>query len=398
MLYLGAKMQIAGRNIWILISVAIGIYLLYYFADLVSFVLASRVLSMLGQPIMHFLLDRVKLRKFKWGTSISAVITILVYLSIIGLIGLLFIPIILEQGSHLANIDYNAIGASLKSPLSYINAKLQSWGLITSEQDVLNQLKEIVQKWFRPERVSNVFSSIIKIGSNLTLAIGSIIFITFFFLQESSLFQEYLVAIVPKRHEQKILHILGDSSRLLRKYFGAILVQASIFCFISYIALSLFGIDNALLIGFFGGIMNVIPYVGPIIAMIFSVFIAITSNVGVDLSNSLIPLISKSIGGIFIAQLIDNWLVQPFLFSKTVKAHPLEIFIIILVAAKVGGITGMVLAIPAYTVLRVIAKAFLSEYKIVKKITEEMEPSYGISNSEDDIHDQNKSEDIASRF
>ena len=76
----------------------------------------------------------------------------------------------------------------------------------------------------------------------------------------------------------------------------------------------------------------------------------------------------------------------------------MEIFIVILVAAKVGGITGMVLAIPAYTVLRVIAKAFLSEYKIVKKITEEMEPLYGISNSEDDIHDQNKSEDIASRF
>lgn len=389
-------MKLAGRNIWIAISALIGLYLIYYFSDLVSFVLASWVLSMLGQPIMHFLLDKVKLRKFKWGTTLAAIITILFYISILALIGLLFIPIIIEQGSHLATINYDAIAASLKQPIAYINEKLHSWGLITSEQDIINQLKEIVQKWFRPERVSNIFSSILKIGSNLTLAIGSIIFITFFFLQESSLFQEYLVAMVPKRHEQKILHILGDSSRLLRKYFGAMLIQGAIFCLVCYIALSFMGVSNALLIGFFGGVMNVIPYVGPLIAMAFAAFISITSNVGVDMSQVLVSLVLKSIGGVFIAQLVDNWLVQPFLFSKTVKAHPLEIFLIILIAAKIGGITGMVLAIPAYTVLRVIARAFLSEYKIVKKITSEMEPN-AVQHASDE-RDQNFSEDIASRF
>jgi predicted PurR-regulated permease PerM len=229
-----------------------------------------------------------------------------------------------------------------------------------------------VRKWFRPERVSNIFSSIIQIGSNLTLAVGSIIFITFFFLQESGLFQEYLVAMVPKRHEEKIQHILNDSSRLLRRYFSGILVQMSIFCLISYLALTLFGIKNALLIGFFSGLMNMIPYVGPLIGMVFAAFLTLTGYVGLDFSNQILPLSLKAVGSVFIAQLIDNWLVQPFLFSKTVKAHPLEIFLVILASAKIGGITGMILAIPAYTVLRVIARAFLSEYKIVKKITEDM--------------------------
>jgi len=365
-------MQTNARTIWIVILSALGLYLLYYFSDLVSFILASWVLSMLGQPIMKLFLEKLKLNKFSYGTSVAAVMTILLYILAILLIGVLFIPIIIEQASHLANIDYDKIGASLQPPITYINNELQSLGLISSEQSVMDQIFEVVQKWFRPERVSNIFGSIIQIGSNLTLAVGSIIFITFFFLQESGLFQEYLVAIVPKRHEEKISHILSDASCLLRRYFSGILIQGSIFCLISYIALTLFGVRNALLIGFFGGLMNVIPYVGPIIGMIFAAFITLTGYVGADFSQVILPLCIKAIGSVFIAQVIDNWLVQPFLFSKTVKAHPLEIFLVILIAAKIGGITGMILAIPAYTVLRVVAKAFLSEYKIVKKITEDM--------------------------
>ena len=60
---------------------------------------------------------------------------------------------------------------------------------------------------------------------------------------------------------------------------------------------------------------------------------------------------------------------QPNIFSKSVKAHPLEIFIVVLMGAKIGGVTGMILAIPGYTVIRVLAKVFLSEFKVVQRIT-----------------------------
>jgi predicted PurR-regulated permease PerM len=329
---------------------------------------------MLGQPIMNLLLNKLNLKKFRWGTSASAILTILIFITLIVLLGIMFIPIIIEQGSHLTNLDYNKIGNSLQQPIAYINAKLQSFGLISSEQTVLDQLKIIFQKWFKPEQLSTLFDSILQIASNLVLAVGSIIFITFFFLQDSGLFQDYLIASVPQRHESKITHILLDSSVLLRRYFGGILLQTTMFCVMCYAFMTIMGVHNALLISFFGGIMNMIPYVGPIIAMAFGSFITITSNVGLDFSHLILPLTLKAIASILLAQFIDNWFIQPILFSKTVKAHPLEIFIVILVAARIGGILGMVLAIPAYTVLRVIARAFLSEYKIVRKITEEMEP------------------------
>lgn len=367
-------MQKISRSFWITLSVIIGIYLIYYFSTIVTFILVSWVLSMLGQPIMNLLLYKLNLRKFRWGTTISAILTILIFITLIVLLGIMFIPIIIEQGSHLTNLDYNKIGNSLQQPIAYINTKLQSFGLISSEQTVLDQLKIIFQKWFKPEELSSLFDSILQIASNLILAVGSIIFITFFFLQDSGLFQDYLIASVPQRHESKIMHILLDASVLLRRYFGGILLQTTMFCVMCYAFMTILGVHNALLISFFGGIMNVIPYVGPIIAMAFGSFITITSNVGLDFSHIILPLTLKAIASILLAQFIDNWFIQPILFSKTVKAHPLEIFIVILVAARIGGILGMVLAIPAYTVLRVIARAFLSEYKIVRKITEEMEP------------------------
>jgi len=70
-----------------------------------------------------------------------------------------------------------------------------------------------------------------------------------------------------------------------------------------------------------------------------------------------------------VMQLLDNFILQPNIFSKSVKAHPLEIFIVVLMGAKIGGIIGMVVAIPIYTVLRVLAKVFLSEFKVVQSIT-----------------------------
>jgi predicted PurR-regulated permease PerM len=132
------------------------------------------------------------------------------------------------------------------------------------------------------------------------------------------------------------------------------------------------GVKNALLIGFFAGIMNVIPYVGPIIAAAVGMVITLSSNMELSFYDEMIPLLTK-VGIVFIAtRLIDDIILQPNIFSKSVKAHPLEIFIIVLVGAKVGGILGMVLAIPFYTAFRVIGKVFLSEFKVIQSLTRNM--------------------------
>ncbi len=73
-----------------------------------------------------------------------------------------------------------------------------------------------------------------------------------------------------------------------------------------------------------------------------------------------------------ITQLIDNLVFQPFIFGKSVYAHPIEILIVIMMAGSLAGITGMILAIPAYTVLRVFAKEFFNNFRVVQKLTEKI--------------------------
>src|SRR5690606_14562426 len=116
-----------------------------------------------------------------------------------------------------------------------------------------------------------------------------------------------------------------------------------------------------------------IPYVGPIIGATFGVFVTISSNLEMDFYTQLLPLLVKVIGVFLFMQMTDNFILQPFIFSNSVLAHPLEIFLVILMGAKINGIMGMVLAIPAYTVIRLLARVFLSEFKIVQKLTGSLE-------------------------
>jgi len=178
---------------------------------------------------------------------------------------------------------------------------------------------------------------------------------------------------VPNKYESQGVHALDEAATLLIRYFLGVTVQIIIITLFVSLALSLLGVKNALLIGFFAALMNVIPYLGPLLGASFAVIITISSNLEVDSFYSvLLPLILKVLSVFAVMQILDNFIFQPFIFGKSVKAHPLEIFIVVLMGANIGGVLGMVLAIPIYTILRVVGRVFMSEFKIVQQITKNL--------------------------
>jgi predicted PurR-regulated permease PerM len=191
----------------------------------------------------------------------------------------------------------------------------------------------------------------------------------FIFLQENHLFLNILNAFVANEQEPKVRHAVQESSAVLTSYFGGLLTQLVVFSVIVACLLWIMGIDNALLIGAFGGIFNIVPYVGPIMGMVFGVFITLSSHLDADFA-VLMPMLLKVLVAFGITQGIDNNLTGPMILSKSVQAHPLEIFIVTLVAAKIGGIVGMVIGIPVYTVMRVVARIFFGQFKVVQRLTE----------------------------
>lgn len=327
---------------------------------------------MIGQPLLNVLLKFKIGKKIKMGRIPAAMLTLISFIIGLGVLVMIFIPLIIDQANNLANVEYAQIYETLSVPINTVNQRMIDLGLIESDQLSSDNFIRALSGWFQPDYISNFVGNVFGIAGNLLIGVFSILFITFFFLKEENLFANFIKAMVPDEYEEETEEVIQDISKMLRKYFSGILLQILIITTLVSVLLSVFGIQNALLIGFFAAIINVIPYVGPLIGALFGLFIVISSNINVEFYNVLAPKLIKVLIVFGSMQLIDNFILQPFIYSNSVKAHPLEIFIIILIAAKLGGILGMIIAIPAYTVIRVIAKEFLNQFKFVQKLTNSM--------------------------
>jgi predicted PurR-regulated permease PerM len=189
------------------------------------------------------------------------------------------------------------------------------------------------------------------------------------------MFLQFIVTLVPNQYEEAVKNTLEDTVYLLQRYFQGVLLQMTVITVFITIALSIIGLQNAFLIGIIAALLNLIPYLGPILGAGFALAITLVTNSELPFYDVMLPLLFK-VGVIFsLMQLLDNLILQPFIFSNRVMAHPLEIFIVVLLAAQVGviigigAVVGMVLAIPTYTIFRVVARSFLSEFKVVQKLT-----------------------------
>ncbi len=366
-------MKLRSQYIAIAVSLLILSGLFYYFSSIVTYVLIAWVLSMIGQPLMRFFQRKLRIGRFQAGPNIAAILTLVLYFLLATILVGLFVPLILEQARNLSNVNYTQISSTLEVPLNQLNSWLAEIGLVEAGESPTSQISDTFQEWFQPSKVSNFFGSLIGAAGNLLFTIFSVVFITFFFLKEQGLFVNFLVTIAPNEYDQSVKNAIDSISKLLTRYFGGVLLQITIITVFVSVLLGLLGIKNALLIGFFAGLINVIPYLGPIIGAGFGILVTVSSNVGLQFYPDLFTLLIH-VAMVFAAmQLLDNFLLQPYIFSNSVLAHPLEIFIVVLMGAQVGGITGMVLAIPAYTVFRVIGREFLSEFKIIQKLTGRMD-------------------------
>jgi predicted PurR-regulated permease PerM len=134
------------------------------------------------------------------------------------------------------------------------------------------------------------------------------------------------------------------------------------------IGLTLLNIEYALTIAMFAAVANLIPYAGPMLGAIFGLLVGLSTG-DFQGSNEVFFFIFRILTVFSFVQLTDNILLQPLIFSKSVKAHPLEIFVVIFAGAKIAGILGMIFAIPVYTIFRVSIMEFFKgyrEYRIFK--------------------------------
>lgn len=359
------------RFVIVTVSLLTVAYLLWYFSAIVGYILASVVLSLIGKPVVN-LLDKVKLGRFKIPEWVSALLTLFLLWGFIGGILALVIPGVAIQVEKFSQVDSSAILNALQEPIDRLVLWFEKHNIkFSGNQSLEEYVNAEVVNAFDVSEFSNLFGTLFGFISELGIAVFSISFMTFFFLRDQTLFYKGVMSAVPTRYEEQVMQVIKDSRELLTRYFVGIGIQILLITTCITVGSLIVGLDFelALTIGFAAGLFNVIPYVGPLVGGVFGIMLAITNNLDLDFYTGTMPLIIKMFVVFSITQLLDNILFQPVIFSKSVKAHPLELFIVLLVAGNVGGMLGMILAIPAYTFIRIILKQFFSHFKLVRNLT-----------------------------
>lgn len=345
-----------------LLSFGVAGLIIWYFQDLVLYFLLALILSYVLKPLSSsFKSITIKGKTLAAGTA-AALSFVVLFIAVFGFLGLL-VPVMGAQFKNLSSIDPNQIVASLEVPIQLAEDYLIKNGLTQKGYGFLEQdLVAYVQKLLDLSRIGGVFQSFGNLAGNVLMTLFSVFFMGFFLLRDEDLLQSFFKALLPQKYHAAIETAFENADNLLRRYFLGILLQIVLIAILIALGMYFLGVPNALFIGVFAGLINLIPYLGPILGMAFGLFLGITANLDMDFYTQLLPLLGK-MALVFIAvQLIDNIFFQPFIFAKSVHAHPIEIYLIILVGAQLAGAVGMFLAIPIYTMLRVAVQAGYKQF------------------------------------
>lgn len=343
--------------------IALGIFIFLKLKILLVYLLLAAVIALIGRPIVIFLKT-----KLKFGNLLATSITLLLLVStILGVVSL-FIPLVIQQGENLSLLNLNALEENLNQLLKEISGYFKLEESNFKDSASLKSLFNVENLEAIPEFLNYLLS---LVGS-FTMGLFSVTFISFFFIKDSRLLENAILIFVNDKSEDKLKKSFEKIKNLLSRYFLGLLLQISILLVLYSIILLVFGIKNAFVIAFLCALLNLIPYIGPLFGAFLMMFLTMTSNLEADFSTVILPKTIYVMIGFTIGQLVDNIFSQPYIFSNSVKSHPLEIFIVILAGGTLMGTIGMIVAIPLYSSLRVILKEFLSDNKIVKSLTQNL--------------------------
>lgn len=352
-------------------GLAIIVALCWYFKNVLIYMVIAFVVSLIGRPVMK-LLKKIRIGKFHLPDWFSAVLTILLIIGFLILIITQMVPMVSNIIRDASLLNGNLYLES--NPVERFNEWLIGlFPNLGAEFNVIDVIMDKLRELVSFNSVTGFVGSVASLVSSAFVGLFAVVFISFFFLKDSGLFERIICALVPDRIEQTMTATLNDIKQLLSRYFVGLLLEMLGVALIDCLGLWLIArldFSYAIGIAFIAGLLNVIPYVGPLmgeaIGVILGVILKLGTGAGLNVNLWVFALIILAI--MLTAQLIDNFIYQPVIYSTSIKAHPLEIFIVLLMAGHIGGTVGMLVAIPAYTVVRVIALRFFHRFKPIQRL------------------------------
>ena len=361
-----------ARYIMLAAGLLIAAGLCWFFSNIIVYILLAAVFSLLARPVMSFL-EKLKIKGRGLPSWANAVTSIILIISCIMLVIVNIIPVVAHVFKDISLVDVENMFRQIS--LEEINDVIISvFPAVGSdfriEMALWDKLKDLVDV----SAFSSLIGSVANFVVNFGVAVFAVVFISFFFIRDSKLFSKIISALVPDRLEKTANEAIADIENLLSRYFVGLVAEMTGVALINFFGLWLvarLGVNAAIGIAFMTGILNIIPYVGPLMGGVLGTVMGLVLKLFGPAASSDVNILAFGlilVAIFFATQLVDNFLFQPLIYSSSIKASPLEIFIVLLAAGHVGGMIGMLVAIPGYTVIRVIAGTFFRKHKMIRRL------------------------------
>ena len=366
-----------ARYIIIIGTIVLAAVACVYFSNVLAYIILAFVVSLIGQPVLR-LLRKIKIKGKSAPDAVLAIITIIIIFALLFLLVMQVIPVVTRIIGEASLMKAQESGEGYNIIDQVNNWIIQVLPWVGEDFDGVQLLIEKVSEVADLSNISGILGSVASAVAGIAVGLFSVIFISFFFIKDDTLFGRIVGALVPDAIEERVKKTIFDIERLLSRYFVGLIVEV-----LGVVLLNLLGLwliarvdfNYALGIAFIAGLLNIIPYVGPLIGELVGVTLCVILKYGVGIGLGVnIWLFALIVLGIMLTtQLVDVFIYQPLIYSTSIKANPLEIFVVLLIAGHIGGVVGMLIAIPTYTVIRVIASRFFYDFKPVKRLIPDVE-------------------------
>lgn len=352
----------------ILIVATIG-FLIWFFSDIVICVLIAAVISIIGYPLVE-LIDKIHLGRIRFPHFLSVLITLVVILAlVIGLISF-FIPLIVRETSLIASIDGQNLLDHFRPEIRWMEYHFAQLGLSKEGESLETLLREHISNLLDFSIFTGFIANTLSLAGRLFFHFFTVVFLSYFFLSDVKMLPSFVLLLVPEKSAEQVNNIMLKSKNLLSRYFIGLIINILVMIVSYAVALWVVGIKGALVIAFVAGLLNIIPYIGPVIGVVIGIILGVTSAVSQGLYDDILTIALKTFIAMETVIIIDNILYAPLIQGKSVKAHPIEIFLVIIAAGSIGGIPAMIVAVPGYAFLRIVAMEFLTQSKLVRKMAD----------------------------
>lgn len=360
-----------NKLFFIILFIGTGGFLLWYFSNIVTIVLISLIVYIIGEPLVARL-DRIRIWRRSFPHLLSSLITLLLIIFVFFAMCSFFIPLIIQEAGLISTIDMNKFTDYYSGQLNDLQNILITFGVMPHDVSLTvfieDKLLNIVNFGF----FSNVVKDIFSFTGKFFFDTFSVIFISFFFLFDTNMVSRVILIIVNQKYEEQTIRVLKKSKHLLSRYYLGLLFNMMVMVTLYTIGLLVIGVKGALVIGLFGGIVHIIPYLGPVMATVMGIILGVTGVVSVGEYAMMGPTALRILLVYITVILVDVIVLEPMIYGKSVKAHPIEIFLVIIAAGSLGGIPAMIIAVPSYTFIRILLKEFLSQFRAVRSLTGHM--------------------------